>query len=84
MRRRVFEEARAVFQSLGGGKRGQVVGNLGRWPTPRQAGSGVRILRGGAIQLLESVGEHDPAQATYTALSRPLKQGNWSARSAPC
>ena len=74
-----FEEARAAFHALGDAAReGQVVGNLGALADAqgRLDQASAHYLE--AIDLLESAGEPDLAQATYTALSRlNLKRGNW-------
>ena len=74
-----FEEARAAFLALGDvASEGQVVGNLGALADAQgrlDQASGYYLE---AIDLLESAGERDLAQATYTALSRlKLRQGNW-------
>ena len=74
-----FEEARAAFRALGDvASEGQVVGNLGALADAQGKPDQASEFYMEAIQLLESVGEHDLAQSTYTALSRlKLKQGNW-------
>ncbi len=74
-----FGEARAGFQAIGHvAGEGQVVGNLGSLSDSQGQLEQAAAYYDEAITLLESAGEKDLAQATYTALSRlKLKQGNW-------
>jgi len=74
-----FGEARAAFQSIqDAAGEGQVVGNLGALADSQSRPDQAITYYEEAIRLLESAGEKDLAQATYTALSRlKMKQGNW-------
>ena len=74
-----FSEARAGFQSIGNvAGEGQVVGNLGALADSQGQPDQAAAYYQEAITLLETAGEKDLAQATYTALSRlRMKQGNW-------
>ena len=74
-----FGEARAGFQSIQDvAGEGQVVGNLGALADSEGRPDQAVAYYEEAIRLLESAGERDLAQATYTALSRlKMKQGNW-------
>lgn len=77
--RAAFDEARAAFKSIDDvAGEGQVVGNLGSLADSQGELDEAAAFYGEAIALLESAGETDLAQATYTALSRlRMKQGNW-------
>ncbi|HJW83552.1 MAG TPA: hypothetical protein VJ754_04540 [Anaerolineae bacterium] len=74
-----FQEARRMFQSLANGSgEGQVVGNLAALADSAGDAGQAAAYYSEAIGLLESAGEHDLAQTTYTALSRlKLKHGDW-------
>ena len=74
-----FQETRRMFQSFADVRgEGQVVGNLAALADSAGDVGQAAAYYSEAIDLLESVNEHDLAQATYTALSRlKLKQGDW-------
>ncbi|HLF28423.1 MAG TPA: hypothetical protein VJG32_18980 [Anaerolineae bacterium] len=74
-----FDAARAAFHALGDvAGEGQVIGNLGALADSEGQPAQAIEYYTEAIALLESAGEKDLAQATYTALSRlKMRQGNW-------
>jgi len=77
--RAAFGEARNAFKAIGDvAGEGQVAGNLGALADSEGQHEQATAYYEEAIRLLESAGEQDLAQATYTALSRlKMKQGNW-------